>query len=48
MELLKENGLYLLILGFFVIRMFRGGGCCGGGHSKRENENHKDDSGCNH
>lgn len=33
MEFLVQNGLYFIIIGAMGYMMFKGGGCCGGGHS---------------
>lgn len=32
MEFLATNWLYILAFGAMMYMMFRGGGCCGGGH----------------
>ena len=33
--------LYLLFVGGMIFMMFRGGGCCGGGHSHSQNDQSK-------
>ena len=36
--------LYIIVFGFMVYRMFKGGGCCGGHSHHGENSCHEKDS----
>ena len=40
MKFLTDNWWYILIFGVMAYMMFRGGGCCGGGHENHSGDEH--------
>lgn len=46
LRLLADNWWYILFLGLMAYMMFRGGGCCGGGHSSHSGQHDSYGGGC--